>query len=275
MKTSPSTWLRSPRVGALDPPGRIGGDVDLRVADDLAELPVGTAAVVLDVELRRQPEVALAAGCEPNVGADPRDAERADVVALEVVSDHVPGAVLRQQRVRIERALLLLVAVDRPVAELDGPLLRDRAFELTEPSLKLRRVVGIAHLDPSGGVGRGCGERPGRTSEREVLQGEPQRLGIGKPAFEQVEAGLERRELVVVELELGQEVALGPEGVELFAGELVAVAVERHAQRDELRTVGVEAAGECLVAHLLVALDVRLDVPRRQGAALRHQERHQ
>ena len=120
-------------VGALDPPRGIGCDFDLRLADDVAELPLRPAAVVLDVELGRQPEVALPAGREADVGADPRDAERADVVPLEVVADHVPRAVLRQQRERVERALLFLVAVDRPVPELDRALLRDRALQLAEP----------------------------------------------------------------------------------------------------------------------------------------------
>ena len=97
----------------------------------------------------------------------------------------------------------------------------------------------------------------GRAAEREVLEREPQRLGVREAALEQVEAGLERRELVVVEVERRQEVALGAEGVELLAGELVALRVERHAEPDELGPVGVEAPGERLVAHLLVALDVR------------------
>ena len=85
-------------VRALDPPGGVGRDLDLRLADDVAELPFGPAAVVLDVELGRQAEVALAPRREADVGADARDAERADVVPLEVVADHVPGAVLRQER---------------------------------------------------------------------------------------------------------------------------------------------------------------------------------
>ena len=114
-----------------------------------------------------------------------------------------------------------------------------------------------------------------RAAEREVLQREPQRLGVGEAAFEEVEAGLQRGELLVVELELGQEVALRAQRVQLLAGELVALAVERHAERDELRAVGVEAPRERLVAHLLIALDVRLDVARGQRPPLRHQERDQ
>src|SRR5581483_709557 len=112
-----------------------GRHLDAGLADDLAELPLGATAVVLDVEIRRQAEVPLAARREANVGADARDPERADVLAVDVVADHVPRAVLGEQGVGVERALLLLVAVDRPVPELHGPLLRDRALQLPEASL--------------------------------------------------------------------------------------------------------------------------------------------
>ena len=93
-------------VDALDPPRGVGRDLDARLAAYVAELPLGAAAVLLDVELGRQPEIALAPRREANVRADPRDAERADVLALEVVADHVPRAVLGQQGVRVERPLL-------------------------------------------------------------------------------------------------------------------------------------------------------------------------
>ena len=129
--------------------------------------------MALDVEVLREPEVALASRREADVAADARDAERADVVAVEVVADHVPRAVLREQGVRVERPLLLLVAVDRPVAELDGALLRDRALELAQAALQLRRIVGIAYLHAHGGAGRCRGERARRPPEREVLQREP------------------------------------------------------------------------------------------------------
>jgi hypothetical protein len=47
------------------------------------------------------------------------------------------------------------------------------------------------------------------------------------------------------------------------------------AERLELGAVGVEAPGEGLVVHLGVALDVLLDLERRDRAPLRHQERDQ
>ena len=117
--------------------------------------------------------------------------------------------------------------------------------------------------------------RIGRASEREVLEREPQRLRVGEPPLQQVQAGLERGELVVVELERRQEVALGAKGVELLAGVLVALRVEWDAEAHELGTVGVEAPRERLVAHLLVPLDVPLDVARGQRPQLRHQKRDQ
>ena len=267
--------VAGPVVHALHPPRGVRRNLDASLALHVAELPLGAAAVALDVELGRQPEIALAPRREADVRTDPRDPERPDVLALEVVADHVPRAVLGQERVRVQRPLLLVVAVDRPVAELHRALLRDRALELAEAALQLGRVVGVAHLDAPRGARRRRCEIAGRAPEGEVLEGEPQRLGVGEAALEEVEAGLERRELVVVELELRQEVALRPKRVELLAGELVALRVERHAERDQLGAVRVEAAGERLVAHLLVALDVGLDVARCQRSPLRHQERDQ
>jgi hypothetical protein len=94
-------------------------------------------------------------------------------------------------------------------------------------------------------------------------------------ALEQVERRLQRGELLVLELELRQEVLLGAEGVELLARELVALRLEGHAEREQLRAVGIEPPRKCLVRHLRVALDVRLHVARRDRTPLRHQERDQ
>ncbi len=107
--------------------------------------------------------------------------------------------------------------------------------------------------------------------EREILEREPKRLGIGELPLQQIESGLQRSELVVGELQLGEEVILGPKGVELFARELVALGLERHTQRKELGAVGVEAPGEGFVRHLRVALDVGLHVACGQQPTLRHQ----
>src|SRR6185437_1053081 len=111
-----------------------------------------------------------------------------------------------------------------------------------------------------------------RASEREILEREPQRLGVRELPLEEVEGGLQRCELLVLELELREEVLLRAERVQLFAGELVALRLERDAEREQLSAVGVEAPCEGLVRHLGVALDVRLHVARCDRSSLRHQE---
>ena len=257
--------------GAFHPPGRVACELDARLADEVADLPRRPAAVLVDVEVGRDPEVALASRGEANVAADPRDAEGADVLPVEVLSDHVPAAVVREQAVRVDRALALPVAGDRVVRELDRALLRDRALELAEAARHLWRVVGVGHLDAYSRLRRGLVEP--RAPEREVLERQPERLGIRELAFEQVERRLEGRELVVVQLELVEEVVLGSQRVELLAGELVSLRLQRHPERQQLGAVRVEPACEGLVGHLRVALDVGLHVAGGQWPALRHQVR--
>ena len=57
-------------VRPLDPPGRVVGDLDPRLAGEVADLPGRPVAVRLDLEFRRQPEVSLAARREADVAAD-------------------------------------------------------------------------------------------------------------------------------------------------------------------------------------------------------------
>ena len=87
---------------ALDPPGGVARKLDPRLADDVADLPRRPAAVLVDVELRGNPEVALATCREADVTSDPRDAERADVLAVEILADHVPAAVVGEEGVGID-----------------------------------------------------------------------------------------------------------------------------------------------------------------------------
>ncbi len=157
----------------------VSGRTSMRASPTgVAELPGGTAAERVDVELGREPEVALAAGGEADVAADAGDAERAQRVAVEVVADDVPDAAVVEQPVRVERALGLLAARHRPVGELDRALLGDRGLQLRQPAGHLRRVVGVAHLDPNrrsataprrtrpGGRARGSGARAGAARRR-------------------------------------------------------------------------------------------------------------
>src|SRR4029078_12969076 len=90
------------------------------------------------------------------------------------------------------------------------------------------------------GAGVGAGPRP---PERQVLEREPKRLGVGELPLEQVEAGLERRQLVVGQLDRREEVLLLAQAVELLRGELVAARGDRDSQILELAPVGVGAAG--------------------------------
>src|ERR1051325_10461155 len=260
-------------VGALHPPGGVAADLDARLADGVADLPRGPAAILVDVQLGRQAEVPLAAGGEADLAANSRDPERALVLGLEILADDVPGARVLEERVGVDRPLALLVARDRPVRELDRALLRDGGLELAQPALHLGGVLGVEHLDAHRRLCRRLGET--RATESEVLQREAKRLRVGELAFEQVQRGLQRGELVVRQLQRGEEVPLGAHVVELLAGVLVALRGERHAEALELRAVGVEPPRERLVGHLLVALDARLDLARGDGTPLRHQERDQ
>jgi len=259
-------------VGTLDPPGSVVTDLDARFADDVADLPRRSADEVVDPEVGWNPEVALAPCREPDVAANARDTELLDLASVvQVRADDVPDTEVRQQGVRIERSLLFLVARDREVRELDRALLRDGALELAEPAGHLGRVVGIEDLDTHRGLGRSV--RKARAAERQILQGQPQRLGVRKLSLQQVEGRLQGGELVVLEVELRQEVVLRAERVELLPRELVALRLKRDTEREQFGAVGVEAARKRFVGHLGVALDVRLHVPGGERSALRHQER--
>src|SRR5215210_9251632 len=104
-----------------------------------------------------------------------------------------------------------------------------------------------------------------------MLVCESKRLGIREAPVEEVECRLQRSELVVLEIESGEEVLLGAQRVELFPGELVPLGMEWDTQRDQLASIGVEAPGKGLVGHLRVALDIRLHVPCSDGPTLRHE----
>ena len=265
-------------VAALDEPRGVGAHLDHGRPGLLGrELPRRPVAVGGHVEVGRNAEVALAAGRELDLAADARDAERAPAVvvgvAVEVVADDVPDAVHLPQAVRVDGPLGLVVGGDRPVPEPHGALLRDGLLELRQAGRDLVGVERGEQLD-RGRLGPGVGARPG-PAEREVLEGEAQRLGVRELPLEQVKAGLERRQLVVGELDRREEVLLLAEAVELLRGELVAARRDRNSQILELAAVGVVAAREGLVAHVGIPLDVGLHVARRDGSLFRHEVRHE
>src|SRR4029077_6333524 len=102
--------------------------------------------------------------------ANARAAKLLDRLVALILADHVPRAVLRQQRVGVDRPLALLVPRDRPVAKADGALFRDRTFELAQPALELGRVVGVADLDAHSGRSGRVVARPRAAPECEVLK---------------------------------------------------------------------------------------------------------
>src|SRR5205809_406650 len=91
-RTAKRSGVTGPAVRTLNPPRGVAGDLDARLAGDLADLPRRPAAVLVDVEVRRRPEVAFAPRGEADVAADARDAELLPPLVVEVLADHVPDA---------------------------------------------------------------------------------------------------------------------------------------------------------------------------------------
>ena len=92
----------------------------------------------------------------------------------------------------------------------------------------------------------------------DLLQRQPQRLGIGELAVEQMQRRLQRRELLVCELDRRQVEVLRAQRVVLLLGRAIGGALdgELDAQRLELRAVGIEAPRERIFVHAAVALHV-------------------
>jgi hypothetical protein len=119
-------------------------------------------------------------------------------------------------------------------------------------------------------VGRAQRARP---PPGDLLQGQAQRLGVGELAVQERERELQRRELLVGERDRRQVEVLRPQRVVLLLGDPVERPLDRELdpERVELRAVGVEAAGERVLVHAAVALDVAPDLERGDGPPLRHQ----
>ena len=101
---TPSTT--APGVGerAVHPPRGVALDGDPRHADRVADLPRPRRPVRLDVELGRQAEVALAPRREADVASgSARRGRSGRRVAVEIVPDDVPDALVEPKRVRVQR----------------------------------------------------------------------------------------------------------------------------------------------------------------------------
>jgi hypothetical protein len=260
---------------ALDLPGDAPRDPHLRGADRVPELPIGAVGEDARVEVGGALEVVLGLGGVGDLAADARQAEHAQRAALVGVAEHVELSALEEQVVRVDLARPFLVALHRVVVEGDRLVAEDRRLDLGE---SLRQVVAAgARGDAERERRLRGGTQRARPAPRDLLQGEPQRLGVGELTVEQVERELQRRELGVGELDRRQVEVLRPQGVVLLLGDAVDRLVDGQLdpQRVELGAVGVEAARERVLVHAAVALNVPADLERGDRPALGHQVRDQ
>ena len=206
-----------------------------------------------------------------HLAADAREPEDAHGAALVREADEVELAALEQQLVRVDDARGGLAGLHREVLELDPLAAVDRGVELGQPRGQLAAAGRARDAEADRALGRRA-ERA-RPAPGELLEREPQRLGVGELPVEQAQGRLQGRELAVGEGDGRQEEGLGRERVVLLLGEAVGRLVDRQvdAERVQLGAVGVEAARERVLRHVRVALDVAPDLRGRDGPPLRHQ----
>ena len=247
----------------------------LRRPLDLAHLPVGALRVVAAVEVLGRAEVVLGLGGVGDLAPDPREAEDPDLVALVGVADQIELPVPEDEVVGVDLAVGDVVALERVVGELDRLAARDRGLDLRQALGELASAAGRGELDVDRRLGLG-GERA-RAAPGDLLQRQPQRLGVGELAVEQAERGAECRELGVGELDRRQVVVLRRQRVELGLEEALGrlLDLQQDPEALELSAVGVEAPRERVLVHRAVALHLPLDLERRHRAPVRHQERDQ
>ena len=118
----------------------------------------------------------------------------------------------------------------------------------------------------------GCAQRA-RAAPGDLLEGQAERLGVGEFAVQEAERRLQRRELLVGELDCREVEVLGPQRVVLLLGGAVGGPLDREldAQRLELGAVRVEAPRERVLVHPAVALNVPPDLQCRDRPTLGHQ----
>ena len=217
----------------------------------------------------------LGLGRVGDLALDPAEAEDAHGVALVRVADQIELAVAEDEVVRVHLAVGDLVALHRVVRELDPLAARDRGLDLGQALRELLAAARGGEADVDRHV-LALVQRAG-PAPRDLLEREAQRLGVGELAVEQAERGPERRQLAVGELDRVEVVVLGRERVELGLEEALGrlFDLERDAEALELGAVRVEAAGERVLVHRAVALDLALDLERRDRAPVGHEERDQ
>ncbi len=256
----------------LHPPRDRRGEGDGRGLGGVGELPGRPVPVGREVEVPRRGEVVLGTRLEGDAPFDPREPEDPRRLTLVREPDDVPVPGGVQQAVRVDLALGTLVAPDGVVREPDRLAPADGRLDLREVGSDLRGVPGSEQVHGHGP--RGVIVERARAAEGQVLQRKAQRLGVGELPLEEVEAGLERGQLRLVEVDRREVVALRREGVEIALERVVARALdgEREAHRLELAAVGVEPAQERLLAHAAISLHVLVDLVGRDRPMLGHEE---
>ena len=258
-------------VLALHVPRDVLGDLDLRRADRVAELPRDAAGELARIEVGGTLEVVLGLGRVGDLAADARELEHAHRFALARVSDEVELPSFEQEVIGIDLALSRLPTLHRVVLELDPLAAVDRGVDLRQAGGEVGAAGrgGDAEADRLARVGP---ERA-RAAPGDLLQREPQRLRVRELAVEQRERGLQRRALGVGERDRRQMERLGRERVVLLLAESVGRLVDREVdpERVELRAVRIETSGEGILGHVRVALDVAPDLRCRYRTPFGHQ----
>ena len=161
------------------------------------------------------------------------------------------------------------------VLELDPLAAVDRRVDLRQPRRELPAAGRSGDPEPD----RLARVRPqrARPAPGDLLQREPQRLGVRELPVQQRQSGLQSRALGVRERDRRQVEGLRRERIVLLLGEAVGGLVdgEMDAQRVEFGAVRIETPRERILGHVRVALDVAPDLGGGHGTSLRHQIRDQ
>ena len=190
-------------------------------------------------------------------------------------ADEVELAALVEQLVGIDAARAEVVALHRVVLEHDRLAAEDRGLDLRQAVGDVVAAGGAGDSERDG-VLLGGGQRA-RPAPRDLLKREPERLGVGEFAIQELERRPQSGQLRVGELDRRQMEVLRRQRV----GLLLDLAVDRLLDRQhdperlELRAIRVEAACERVLVHHAVPLDVAPDLVRGHGPTLRHQVRDQ
>ena len=161
----------------------------------------------------------LGLGRVADLAADAREAEHPDRAPLVRMPDEIELAALEQELVGVDLARVQVAALHREVVEHDRLSAEDRGLDLGQAMAQL--VSARRAGDPERHRVLFGRAEWARATPRDLLEREPQRLGVGELAVEQVQRGLEAGEFLVGELDRRQVEVLGRERVRLLLDKAV------------------------------------------------------